>query len=243
MSNRSRALKIRDNVLDTLKTPEHYKRFAQYLTGGVEGDVVTELPDEILQDVIGEHVRGAYPDRDQKIPHPNIQQLEDDAKAAGDEEKWNSIVHGMGGFIDNPAYDPKSTLLSTYGSGYTGSKRTLGSLGHINFVPQKDEAGNLIGYRIKDTWDVDPDSNYKPWKSPHHPDLIEGGVVAARLHDASSALKIAKPFKYDVFIPIDKFKSIENKIKTTSQFKLAQEVPREDKRPPHKLKPNKIGSL
>ena len=218
---RKNPLSIRDAVLDKLGTPEHYKRFAQYLTGGVKGDVVTELPRNILLDVVGEHVRGAYPNRDKQIPHPNNPEGLSDLGPA-----W----------MDNPNYDPKSTLLSTYGSGYTGSKRTLGSLGHLNLVPEKNEKGELTGYRIKDTWDVDPDPKYKAWKSPHHSDLIEGGVVAARAHDVANKLGTAKSFKYNVFIPIDQFKKLENEIKSKTQFQRRLETPREDKRPPHKIK-------
>jgi len=218
---RKNPLGIRDAFLNKIGTPEHYKRFAQYLTGGVKGDVVTELPRNILLDVVGEHVRGAYPDRDKQIPHPNNPEGLSDLGPA-----W----------MDNPAYDPKSTLLSTYGSGYTGSKRTLGSLGHLNFVPEKNDKGELIGYRIKDTWDVDPDRNYKPWKSKHHGDLIEGGVVAARAYDLAKKLGTAKDFKYDVFIPIDQYNELENEIKSKTQFQRKLETPREDKRPPHKIK-------
>ena len=215
---RKNPLGIRDAVLDKLGTPEHYKRFVQYLTGGVKGDVVTELPRNILLDVVGEHIRGAYPNRDKTISAPT--------------KDGGTIT------IDNRNYNPKSTLLSTYGSGYTGSKRTLGSLGHLNFVPEKNDKGELIGYRIKDTWDVDPDPDYKAWQSPHHSDLVEGGVVAARAHDffGKEGLNIAKPFKYDVFIPIDKFKELENEIRSKTQFQRRLETSREDKRPPHKIK-------
>tara|TARA_Y100001951_G_C11278139_1_gene263363 strand:- start:490 stop:1524 length:1035 start_codon:yes stop_codon:yes gene_type:complete len=218
---RKNPLGIRDAVLDKIGTPEHYKRFAQYLTGGVKGDVVTDLPRNILLDVVGEHVRGAYPNRDKQIPHINNPEGLSDLGPA-----W----------MDNPNYDPKSTLLSTYGSGYTGSKRTLGSLGHLNFVPEKNDKGELIGYRIKDTWDVDPDRNYKPWKSKHHGDLIEGGVIAARAHDLAKKFGTAKDFKYDVFIPIDQYNELENEIKSKTQFQRKLETPREDKRPPHKIK-------
>ena len=220
---RKNPLGIRDAILDKLGTPEHYKRFAQYLTGGVKGDVVNELPRNILLDVVGEHVRGAYPDRDKQIPHPNNPEGLSDLGPA-----W----------APNPNYDPKSTLLSTYGSGYKGSKRTLGSLGHLNYVPEKNDKGELIGYRIKDIWDVDPDRNYKPWKSKHHGDLIEGGRVAARAHDffGKEGLGIAKPFEYNVFIPIDQFKELENEIKSKTQFQRKMETTREDKRPPHKIK-------
>ena len=213
---RKNPLGIRDTILDKLGTPEHYKRFAQYLTGGVKGDVVTELPRNILLDVVGEHIRGAYPDRDKTITALEL-----------DGSKFT---------IPNRDYDPKSTLLSTYESGYTGSKRTLGSLGHLNFVPEKNDKGELTGYRIIDTWDVDPDPDYKAWKSPHHDDLIEGGVVAARAHDLANKLGTAKPFKYDVFIPIDQYNKLENEIKSKTQFERRLETPREDKRPPHKIK-------
>ena len=213
---RKNPLGIRDAVLDKLGTPEHYKRFAQYLTGGVKGGVVNELPRNILLDVVGEHMRGAYPDRDKTI--------------TGENKDGSTFT------MPNKDYDPKSTLLSTYASGYTGSKRTLGSLGHLNFVPEKNEKGELIGYRIKDTWDVDPDPDYKAWKSPDHSDLIEGGVVAARAHDLAKKLGTAKGFKYDVFIPIEQYNELENEMKSKTQFQRRLETPREDKRPPHKIK-------
>ncbi len=231
-------LGIRDTALNTLRVPEHYKRFAQYLTGGVEGDVINELPRNILLDVVGEHVRGAYPDRDKRIPVEDYQQQVDAAKDSGNEQLWYSLVHGQAGMRDNPNYDPESTLLSTYGSDYTGSKRTLGSLGHLNFVPEKNDEGKLIGYRIKDTWDVDPDPSYKAWKSPHHKDLIEGGVVAARAHDIATKLGTAKKFKYDVFIPIDQYNELENEIKSKSQFQRKLETSKRDK-----FSPSIIGHL
>jgi len=209
-------LSIRDTVLDAIQTPEHYKRFIQYLTGGVQGDVVDKLPRNILLDVVGEHLRGAYPDRDKTVTAEN---------------KDGSTLT-----IDNPSYNPNSTLLSTYGSGYTGSKRTLGSLGHLDFSPQYDADNNLIGYRIKDKWDVDHDPDYKAWESPHHTDLIEGGIVAARANDLANKLGTAKGFNYDVFIPIDQFNELAEEIKSKSQFQRNLETSTRDKRPPHKTK-------
>jgi len=214
-------LSIRDTVLDAIQTPEHYKRFIQYLTGGVQGDVVDKLPRNILLDVVGEHLRGAYPNRDKQIPNPNNPKGLSDLGPA-----W----------VPNPNYDPNSTLLSTYGSGYTGSKRTLGSLGHLDFSPQYDADNNLIGYRIKDKWDVDHDPNYKAWKSPHHADLIEGGIVAARANDLANKLGTAKGFNYDVFIPIAQFNELAEEIKSKSQFQRKLETSTRDKRPPHKIK-------
>ena len=218
---RKNPLGIRDTVLDAIQTPEHYKRFIQYLTGGVQGDVVDKLPRNILLDVVGEHLRGAYPNRNKQIPNPNNPEGLADLGPA-----W----------APNPDYDPKSTLLSTYGSGYTGSKRTLGSLGHLDFSPQYDADNNLIGYRIKDKWDVDHDPDYKAWKSPHHADLIEGGVVSARANDLANKFGTAKGFNYDVFIPIDQFNELAEEIKSKPQFQRMRETSIRDKRPPHKIK-------
>tara|TARA_R100001082_G_scaffold106927_1_gene80287 strand:- start:498 stop:1250 length:753 start_codon:yes stop_codon:yes gene_type:complete len=213
---RKNPLGIRDAFLNKIGTPEHYKRFAQYLTGGVKDDVVTELPRNILLDVVGEHVRGAYPDRDKTINATN----KDGSKLT----------------IANPSYDPNSTQLSTYGSDYTGSMRTAGSLGNTGFIPVKDEQGNLTGYRIKDTYDVDPDPDYKAWKSPHHADLVEGGWLAARAHDVAKKLGTAKDFKYDVFIPINQFNELKNEINSKTQIQRNLDTSRLDKRAPHKIR-------
>ena len=48
--------KQRDKVLDKFGAPEHYKRFAQYLTGGTVGNKdITNLPENVKKDVVRSH--------------------------------------------------------------------------------------------------------------------------------------------------------------------------------------------
>ena len=115
-------------------------------------------------------------------------------------------------YKDNPNYNPESNLLSTYGSKdkYNldgkfggGTSRTSGSIGHGQFIKNKDGS-----YTLRDTWDVDPASEatdlkkekrvYIPWKSERHPDLREGGRVAARAYDVAKFLGINKNLEYNV---------------------------------------------
>ena len=54
--------RVRDKLLDKFKTPEDYKRYAQYLTGGQVNDkIVTELPANVKQEVIDAHHENLYP--------------------------------------------------------------------------------------------------------------------------------------------------------------------------------------
>ena len=43
----------RDNLLNTFRVPEHYKAFAQYLTGGTVGNKdITTLPENLKKDIV-----------------------------------------------------------------------------------------------------------------------------------------------------------------------------------------------
>ena len=162
----------RDKFLN--QYPEHYKRFAQFLSGGTVGNKeITWLPDHIKKDIIDAHKMENYPRREEILK--------------GGSTKGQP----------NPKYDPKSTLLSTW-MPKNPSVETTYSLGHVQFKPTKDG-----GYRMTDTYDVDPnkelgnDEPYKPLRGVKS-DLVEGDQMASRLYDASTWLGITQPLKYNV---------------------------------------------
>ena len=83
----------RDRLLQ--RFPEHYKRLAQYLTGGtVSNKEITKLPDNVKKEVIKAHLNNQYPRRQE------------------------FITKGSGKGEPNPKYNPRSTLLSTWNQGY-----------------------------------------------------------------------------------------------------------------------------
>ncbi len=216
-------MRARDSLLSKLpEDKEHLKRFAQYLTGGVEGNVVTDLPKTVRQDVKASHLRGDYPEREATILAPDYEKKVNAAKKSGNEELWNALVHGNAGEIKNPNYNPNSNLLSTYstrslynidGKLEGGTMRTAGSIGHAQFKQNKDGSHTLT-----DKYDVDPPESfdtpdlknpYIPFISKRHPDLREGGWAAARAYDVSRFLGINKDFNYKVNFPAENKKSLQ----------------------------------
>ena len=227
---RKNPLGIRNAVLDKIGTPQHYKSFIKYLTGGAQGGVERNLDPNVVKDVVREHLRGRYPDR--------FKMMQDEGGKA----------------IPNPNYDPKSTQLDVYGSARTtGSQRTLGTLGSTQFQPVY-EGDKLTGYRIFDRWDVDDSEHeaqtgekYRPFKDNHF-DLTEGGVVASRAHDVAKLLGTAKDYDIDVFVPIKDFNKYKSEIEKEGpqpntddgdyskwykwQQNIEKDVPYRDKRSP-----------
>ena len=156
----------RDKLLN--RFPEHYKRFAQYLTGGTVGNEdITWLPDHIKKEIIQAHHENRYPERN-KSPV-----LQEDG------------FYGKKG-DPNPTYNPNSNLLNLYKT----SPETAHSLGHVRFTP--DEKG---GYTLTDTWDVDHST--KPF-SGFNIDLVEGAEPAAFAYDLSKWLGINRDMHYNV---------------------------------------------
>ena len=181
----------RDKVLDKFGTPEHYKRFAQYLTGGTVGDKdITNLPENVKKDVVRSHFLGTEKD-------PNAHLL----PYLGYPEKEKTIIGGKFKGQPNPNYNPDSNLLSTY----TQPNRTAYSLGHVQFKPNQDG-----GYTMTDIYKVD--SNKSMGARPYIPlvsrkaDLGEGGILASRLYDLSKFLGINNPMKYNVDFEAQRFK-------------------------------------
>jgi len=188
----------RDKLLS--KFPEHHKRLAQYLTGGtVSNKEITQLPENIKQEVIRAHQLDQYPERKE------------------------FITKGSTKGEPNPKYNPRSNLLSTWNEGHDEnyqphiSKETTYSLGHVRFTPDKQG-----GATMTDVYDVDPnqelgDDPYKPITG-NVSDLVEGDIekgqrinifgrqfkapfdipVASRAYDISKFLGINKPMKYNV---------------------------------------------
>ena len=165
-------LSIRNAVVDTvLPGADNYHKniFAKALTGGTKG-TVTDLPKEIKDDIVASHVMRHYPYRTKD--------------------------------------DPKNPILSTYGTEFpyqtTGKdgkpvihkpgQRTSGSLGHVQ-LQINPEGGKGV---MTDKWKVDPDPNYKPFKSKVHADLKEGGEFAARAYDVSKLLGLYRDIDFKV---------------------------------------------
>ena len=183
----------RDKLLhNILKDKPEYKRFIQYLTGGVKGDKITELSPEVKQDVIRAHHRGMYPERDEyrvKEYNPELDKQElviNDLLAKGKitHEEHQKRLDKIW-FEKNPNYNPKSNLLSTY----TQPSRTANQLGHATLTPTED------GAILRDRWKVDemPDDKFHQMY-----DLQEGGTKAALAYRASKFLGINRPFDYEV---------------------------------------------
>jgi len=178
----------RDQVLDKFGAPEHYKRFAQYLTGGTVGNKdITNLPENVKKDVVRSHFMGTEKDPDAHlVPY------------LGYPEKEKKIIGGKHKGKPNPSYNPDSTLLSTYNN----PARTAYSLGHVQFKPKDDG-----GFTLTDTYDVD--SNVSMGAKPYIPlvtrksDLGEGGILASRLYDLSKFLGINNPMKYNVKFDVE----------------------------------------
>tara|TARA_R100000353_G_scaffold174462_1_gene142487 strand:+ start:954 stop:1748 length:795 start_codon:yes stop_codon:yes gene_type:complete len=188
----------RDKILDTVGAPEHYKQFAQYLTGGTVGNKdITELPDDVRKDIKVSHMMGNYPEKFETITSPKYGQMEaaakKEAELTGDDSSYKSIVHGSGAKIPNPDYNPESTLLSTYGR----PDRTAYTLGHVQFKPDQDG-----GFTMTDTYKVDSnesfgDAPYKPLRG-YKSDLREGGRLASRAYDLAKFFGVNQPMKYNV---------------------------------------------
>ena len=207
----------RDQILDKFGAPEHYKQFAQYLTGGTVGnkDIAT-LPENVKEDVVFEHFRGtdkdtsksgfqSYPNRRETILSPKFNEMKEAAKKeaqlTGDDSSYQALMFEDAGDIPNPSYNPKDTLLSTYAA----PQRTSYTLGHAQFKPRDDG-----GYTLTDTYKVDSNESmgaepYKPLRNIKS-DLQEGGQLASRLYDLSKFLGTNQPMKYNVKFDAQRFK-------------------------------------
>jgi len=198
----------RDQILDKFGAPEHYKKFAQYLTGGTVGNKdITELPENVKKDVFRSHEKGIYPDRTETIISPKFNEMKEAAKKeaqlTGDDSSYKKLMYETDDYasIPNPYYDPKSSLLSTYAT----SPRTAHSLGHVQFKPKEDG-----GFVMTDIYDVD--SNVSMGAKPYKPlrgtrtDLQEGGQLASRLYDLSKFFGVNQPMKYNVEFDAQRFK-------------------------------------
>ena len=199
---------VRDRLLDNdyfnNKAP-HAKRFIQYLTGGVEGDVITELPSELKQKVVEAHNNNNYLDRHSELwawrPDGHVMNsATGENKYADKETYWTSDMGVNERMVKHPIepsrIKPDSTRLNTYTqirptSDYQSDPRLTYQVGDIDsFEP--DGKG---GYVLKDLWTVTPDDsdtfNYVY-------DLNEGGWPAALLYQGAKALGTNRDFRYEV---------------------------------------------
>ena len=165
----------RDKVLDKFGAPEHYKRFAQYLTGGTVGNNdITSLPVDVQKDILTAHSEGKYP------------------------QKEEFITVGKFKGKPNPNYSPDSNLLSTY----TLPKRTAYSLGHVQFRPNQGGGYTMTDtYKV----DSNESMGARPYIPliTKKADLGEGGILASRLYDLSKFLGINNPMKYNVKFDVE----------------------------------------
>jgi len=191
---------VRDLALS--KTPEHYKRFAQYLTGGTRGDV-TKLPKEVIQDIAiakfqGQHDAASGMLNTYQDIKPEYQKDLDYAiknYAGSDKAKqfWKNFTSEEG---QNKYWT-------------SANVRTYGSIGHAHLKDNKDGTSTL-----RDVYDVDHDKDYKPLRGTHS-DLLEGTLrgkptkkhpegrkypIGSRLYDASKWLGLTGDINYNVKI-------------------------------------------
>ena len=166
----------RDKVLDKFGAPEHYKRFAQYLTGGTVGNEdITSLPVDVQKDILTAHSReGSYPQKDKLI------------------------IGGKFKGKPNPNYNPDSNLLSTY----MEPNRTAYSLGHVQFKPNQGGGYTMTDTYKVDSNESMGARPYIPLVN-RKADLGEGGILASRLYDLSKFLGINNPMKYNVKFDVE----------------------------------------
>ena len=181
---------VRDLALS--KTPEHYKRFAQYLTGGTRGDI-TKLPKEVIQDIAIAKFQGQHDAKTGII-----------STYAGDllpqhMEQYKAL-HKKGEETGN--WKEYNTFMNDEKKYSKGNVQTEGSIGHAHLKDNKDGT-----HTLKDIYDVDHDKDYSPLRGTHF-DLQEGTIirkgkkypVASRLYDLSNWLGITGDMKYNVKI-------------------------------------------
>lgn len=228
--------RTRDAVLNKLKIPVHAKRFAQALTGGVEGGVITTLPEEHLPyvkhnlhqrnlqqaayqaakdriKIQGQQTRTMYRLKDDPEGtltwHPNIAQDDKYEPVEIPLTAKDLATKNYRKFTGNSPTEAhwQGTNTSLYG---TPNELEM-NLGHARI--EEDAKG---GVRIKDTWKVDAkvnqgDADYKPWISSSQPDLVEGGWLAARLYDTANALGTLENISQDIYVPPETWQKIKGK--------------------------------
>ena len=180
---------VRDFALNNIfKGKPEYKRFAQYLTGGVKDDVITELSPEVKAKIVEAHNKGQYRDREWGFY---------DLNKDGELEYHDKTIN-YDGTKNDWVTKPKSTehlqLYTDYNPNkpYTALSAAQNQLGNIDsFTPTGDG-----GFLLKDKYSVTPDEYGDTWNRVH--DLQEGGPVAAWLYRAAKALGTNRDFRYEV---------------------------------------------
>ncbi len=213
---------IRDRLLDNNyfnNEAPHAKRFIQYLTGGVKGDVITELPSELKQKVVEAHNNDNYLDRHNELwawrgDGHVMDSATGENKYANKETYWNSdmgVNERMEKFTLHPStVKPDSTRLNTYTQArplgdYESDPRLTYQVGDIDsFEPTGDG-----GYVLKDLWTVTPDST-DTFMNVY--DLNEGGWPAALLYRGAQALGTNKPFSYEVPFSAEEMKKYSKNV-------------------------------
>jgi hypothetical protein len=175
------AQKTRDDVLTKLGRPFHEQMFIKAHTGGVRGDGVVR-----------------------ELPVQTLSAIKAAVERDTDERRSGlvdaSLVTQTG---ENPAEDldrRRVGQVHLYDSDEPGARFGLGTVG-VYF----DKAGSVL---IKDKWKVD---NQERRDDGVIEDLVEGGLPATMIHDASRALGLYEEIPIEVRVPRNEWEAIRTK--------------------------------
>ena len=222
----SETMAVRDRLLDNdyfnNKAP-HAKRFIQYLTGGVKGDVIRELPPELKQKVVEAYKSninwpdasnfperrtedwGEVIDKNKNNPYPFYNpETGEDLHAVGKGATttyWDTdmpmnerkVVIKYNFPIEA---NPSSNRLSTYpqANPWNNYQADERLQNQVGDIDSFEPDGKG-GYFLRDLWTVTPERD-DTFLDIH--DLQEGGWPAALLYRGAEALGTNKPFRYEV---------------------------------------------
>jgi len=181
----------RDAVLNLPIIPEPERRFVQAMTGGVPGDVITELPPDFLSYI-----------KDAQLKKERMQ-------ASGD---LDLSVAPLAQWLARKG----SGQLSMYGYG----RDIQNSLGEIGLWKDK-KGDVLIKDRWKvdnSSMSGPKGSESELTKKRMYSDLGEGGPIASWLFNKAREAGTYRPFDYEIRIPAAEWESIEAKDRGVPSF-------------------------
>jgi len=175
----------RDVVLNSPIVPEPERRFVQAMTGGIPGDVVTELPPEFLS-----YIKDAY--------------LSKQALRDNNTEPYGELFSKF-----FPSKNPESNQISTYGYG----RDIQNSLGEVGLW--RDKQGNVLikdRWKVDNSSMSGPEGGEANLPTKRfYSDLGEGGAIASWLFNKAREAGTYRPFDYEVRIPAKEWDAIEPK--------------------------------
>jgi len=176
----------RDAVLNLPIVPEPERRFVQAMTGGVPGDVVTELPPEFLS-----YIKDAYLKKQ-------------GFRGQVDVDKYGNLFGNL-----FPALNLQSNQISTYGYG----RDIQNSLGEVGVW--KDKQGNVLikdRWKVDDTSLAGPKGAEANLSTKRfYSDLGEGGAIASWLFNKAREAGTYRPFDYEIRIPAKEWEAVTPK--------------------------------